>query len=205
MNSIFKNPLIYLAGGTAIALHLGHRISEDLDFFVSGQKYNIEENITVPLMKTGLTIDFESRSENTLVAYVGKQEGKISCFNLEDHFNIENPIIFNSIRVAGIKDLLAMKLLAIIQRGRLRDFLDLWAIEQQTAFNVEEGINFMQVRFPSAAPHEMMGNVLLGLNYFENARKDKMPKLLNCNVSKLELEKYWSKRVGSIENKLLNL
>ena len=32
----------YLAGGSAIALHLGHRISVDLDFFTAQEAYEVE-------------------------------------------------------------------------------------------------------------------------------------------------------------------
>lgn len=110
----------YLAGGTALALHLGHRISVDLDFFTP-EKF--DENLVATELSQLKTFKEDSRAWATVLGMVG--ETKFSIFYYK-HKLIDDPILFNGIQLAGKKDIAAMKVQAVADRGLKRDFIDLF-------------------------------------------------------------------------------
>lgn len=119
-----------LAGGTALALHMGHRISMDLDFFT-----NVEfrvESVISNIRKTGLPFRIISEGEGYLIADVDSI--KVSIFKYDYPF-LEKPVIYKGIRVVGILDIASMKAIAISQRGTKRDFIDLYFILQDIPFH----------------------------------------------------------------------
>jgi len=110
-----------LAGGTALALHFGHRRSVDLDFF-STEPF-VEEIVVGGLLAAGGTI--VAREERTVHALV---EGvKCSFFGYPYRW-ISSGIPFHGIELAGVPDIAAMKVVAIAQRGTKKDFFDLYEI-----------------------------------------------------------------------------
>jgi len=119
-----------LAGGTALALQLGHRISYDLDFFTE-KNFSIEAAIAA-IREAGLPFRVTSEGDGTLNAEV---DGiKVSLLRF-DHPFLEKPLIHDGIPIAGILDIAAMKVIAISQRGLKRDFVDLYIILQEKPFH----------------------------------------------------------------------
>ncbi len=119
-----------LAGGTALALHLGHRISYDLDFFTH-KDFSVDAAIA-EIRKTGLPFRITSEGDGTLNAEV---DGiKISLLRF-DHPFLEKPLVLDGIPVAGVLDISAMKVIAISQRGLKRDFVDLYFILREKSFH----------------------------------------------------------------------
>ncbi len=109
----------YLAGGTALALHLGHRLSVDLDFF-SENEFNV-----VHLTKEVLEIPNSAavKSERrTLKVAVGNSS--VSFFHYP-YVLLEKCTIWKGIRLASSEDILCMKMIAISQRAEKKDFFDL--------------------------------------------------------------------------------
>jgi hypothetical protein len=119
-----------LAGGTACALHLGHRISMDLDFF-TGMDFQIESVIS-EIRKAGHSFQIISEGEGYLV---GNIDGiKVSLFKYEYPF-LGKSIVYEGIPVAGVLDIASMKVIAISQRGTKRDFADIYCILQEMPFH----------------------------------------------------------------------
>ncbi|MBI5639249.1 MAG: nucleotidyl transferase AbiEii/AbiGii toxin family protein [Nitrospirae bacterium] len=119
-----------LAGGTALALHLGHRVSVDLDFFTdSGFR---TETVITEMRKTGKDFRLMAEADDYLIADI---EGvKISLFQYAYPF-LEKPHAYEGIQIAGILDIASMKIIAISQRGTKRDFVDLYAVLQDIPFH----------------------------------------------------------------------
>lgn len=114
---------LYLAGGTALALQLGHRISEDLDFFT--QEPFVPENIVVQLgSKESFTV--VNMTTGTLHLVCGK-DAKVS-FLYYPYALVYPALSFECCPVADYRDIAAMKLVAVAQRGTKRDFVDLFSI-----------------------------------------------------------------------------
>ncbi len=123
LNKVLLKHKVILAGGTALALQLGHRISFDLDFFTN-QTFRTE--LVISKIR-GLRSPFQviSEDEGTLIAEIGGI--KISLFHYDYEF-LEKPVIYENIRLAGVLDIASMKVIAVSQRGTKRDFVDLYVI-----------------------------------------------------------------------------
>lgn len=118
-----------LAGGTALALQIGHRISVDLDFFTS--KAFSTEKIFQEMKRLGLNPVVMEESEGSLTVTI--DETKVSMFRYPYPF-IEKMGTADGVPVAGIIDIASMKIIAISQRGAKRDFIDMYFILQTTPF-----------------------------------------------------------------------
>jgi Nucleotidyl transferase AbiEii toxin, Type IV TA system len=120
---------LVLYGGTAIALHLGHRISVDFDFFRTEplNKNDIETSFT--FVRNAQTIQ---EDESTLVVIAPMQSGsvKVSFFGGLDMGTINEPQRTNdtTLLVASLEDLLATKLKAIMDRAEAKDYRDISAM-----------------------------------------------------------------------------
>ncbi|MBI4684894.1 MAG: nucleotidyl transferase AbiEii/AbiGii toxin family protein [Nitrospirae bacterium] len=119
-----------LAGGTALALRMGHRISADLDFFTE-EDFRTESIIT-EIKKTKQQFQVFSEGEEYLVAEIGGI--KFSLFKYDYPF-LEKTFVYEGVQIADILDIASMKVIAISQRGTKRDFLDLYFILQKIPFH----------------------------------------------------------------------
>ena len=130
LKDIFNKHNAVLAGGTALALRLGHRISMDLDFF-TGSDF-LTERIFSKIRGRGYVFSLISEGDGYFLIEV---DGiKVSMFKYEYPF-IEKPVMYEGIKVAGILDIASMKVIAISQRGTKRDFVDLYFILQDMPFH----------------------------------------------------------------------
>jgi predicted nucleotidyltransferase component of viral defense system len=170
---LMRNQAI-MAGGTALALHIGHRISVDLDFFTT-EPFRVESLVSA-IMKTGQSFHLMAESEDHLVADI---EGvKFSLFRYEYPF-IERPSAYRGIQVAGVLDIAAMKIIAISQRGAKRDFVDLYFILQDIPFH--KVAEHMVLRFGKKRLNPIVtGKALV---YFSDADADPEPEYIGKKVT----------------------
>ncbi len=122
--SVFKDNF-YLAGGTALALQLGHRISVDFDFFTSG---NFENEKLVKLAKStfyGFKVSL-IQNENDTLTFLLDDSIKISLFKLS-YDNVFPLIETKYFNLAQVKEIGVMKLLALF-RATYKDYIDLYYI-----------------------------------------------------------------------------
>ena len=123
------NPV--LAGGTALALQVGHRVSVDFDFFTNDEFDPAA--ILRAVQATSAEVQSLKLEAGTVVMIVDGV--KVSLFQYPYPF-AEPMELFNGTKVAGIVDITGMKLIAIMQRGARRDFVDLYAVLRTTPFRV---------------------------------------------------------------------
>ncbi len=145
LEALMQDPVLndfHLAGGTAIALYLGHRISIDLDLF-SIKEFNNSDLEFHLSEKYDFKTDYKAK--NTLKGTI--QGVKVDCITFkyplcEDIQQVEN------IRLYALPDIIAMKLLAIADNGtRLKDFIDIAYLS--TKYSLEEMIAFVEHKFPN--------------------------------------------------------
>ncbi|MGH7965223.1 MAG: nucleotidyl transferase AbiEii/AbiGii toxin family protein [Candidatus Binatia bacterium] len=161
----------YLGGGTALALHLGHRRSVDLDWFT-------EEQIADPLrlaqdMRDEGIAFVTGRTERGTLH--GLASGTRVSF-LEYRYPLLQPPHswkeFGSL-IAAPEDLACMKLAALAQRGAKKDFVDIYALGLKHTSLPEMLHLYRQKYSVSDTVH-----VLYGLAYFHDADQERMPKML---------------------------
>lgn len=115
------NPF-YLVGGTALSLYYGHRQSIDLDLF-STKEFANEAILAVLERKFA---DFQYSNPNNPVGLFTFIYGVKVDFVKYHYFPlIDQPVIEDNIRLLGVRDLMAMKIAAILKRGLKKDFWDL--------------------------------------------------------------------------------
>jgi Nucleotidyl transferase AbiEii toxin, Type IV TA system len=158
----------FLAGGTAIALYLGHRRSVDFDWFHPNQ---IPDPLRLSGEIQGEGIPFETGQVARGTLY-GSVHGVRVSF-LEFRYPMLVPWPEYGCRLAGLRDLACMKLSAIAQRGSRKDFIDVYALGQ-TGHTLPDMLAWYREKFKV----EDVGHVLYALTYFDDAEAERMPRML---------------------------
>ncbi len=181
----------YLVGGTAIAVHLHHRVSRDLDFFYHRNEIDLDK-LAEALQSAG---DFvvTSRSPGTLNGLFS--ETKIQVLHADEERPqrvLEPPSDQHGLRVAGLGDLLAIKMKLLADRGELRDYFDLKCIEEQGNRTLEEGLQLYADRYqpPDNASYEAIRRAL---GYFDDVEDD-----LQLRVPRKEIEAWFGRRQAEV-------
>ena len=169
---ICKTPTIqhsYLAGGTALALQIGHRISIDLDFFTQEE---INENTLEMDLNKIEEWKFEGKAWRKVWGRIGKT--KLSIFYYE-YRAIKKLLSFKGISILSKPDIAAMKIQAIESRGTKRDFIDLFFLAKE--FSLDEMLEFYNEKYNNLEDH--FYSIIRSLTYFEDAEIDEItPQML---------------------------
>ena len=156
----------YLAGGTALALQLGHRRSEDFDWFRS----RTFDALALAQELVARGVPFESRSTARGTLHGAVLATRVSF--LEFRYALLDPPLDSGLgfHLAGPRDIGAMKLSAVAQRGARKDFFDLVALGG-AGLDLRTLLAAYQERFGVRDP----GHVLTSLTYFDDAERDTEP------------------------------
>jgi hypothetical protein len=179
-----RPPSAYLAGGTAIAAHLHHRVSRDLDFF-SSEPIDMD-SLYDSLEATGHFVASQV-APGTIIGVLG--ETRVQFLLADTQRNTELLTVVDGIPIAGLGDLLAMKLKVVTDRGELRDYFDIMTIEKRTPLTAEEGLGIFLERYRPKAPDEAVTVIVRALGSLGDVQDD--PAL---PVKRSTIEKYWAKR-----------
>lgn len=117
-----------LCGGTAIALHLGHRQSVDFDFFGAHAFDPVQLYSSVPVFN-GATVLHQAA--NTLTCRIERGGPVIvSLFGVPSLRRVAAPLIAedNRLRIASLLDLAGMMAAVVQQRAEAKDYIDLHAL-----------------------------------------------------------------------------
>lgn len=186
----------YLAGGTALALQLGHRRSYDFDFFTT-KKFD-EEEFLKKLKKLLPSFQTERTGWKTLLGHLGKT--KFSYFYYQYPL-LFNPLKYGKINLADVRDIAAMKIAAVSDRGTKRDFIDLYYIFcVKKIISIDEAIRLYDLKFKTLRQNKI--HVLKSLSYFEDADQDIMPKMIEPVNWRL-VKKYFLTEQKKLASKLL--
>ncbi len=161
----------YLAGGTALAIHLSHRISVDLDWFTPNS-FADGMILAQALRNSNVDLNVEQVSSGTLH---GSVKGVRVSF-LQYQYPLLKPLKrWNemSCPLASLEDLACMKLSAIAQRSARKDFCDIYTLGKKS-FSLSQMLGFYQKKFSIRD----IGSVLYGLVYFDDAENERMPRML---------------------------
>ncbi|KKQ92183.1 MAG: hypothetical protein UU16_C0029G0003 [Candidatus Woesebacteria bacterium GW2011_GWA2_40_7] len=151
----------YMAGGTALALQLGHRTSLDFDFCT---KEHFETEIVLKSFQQDIpNIKIERVAKDTLIL---DADGIIVSLFYYPYELIRNLVSFEKINLASTEDVAAMKIVAVSMRGKRRDFIDVYYLLQK--FSLEEIVKFTIEKYPSYQPMV----ILKGLIYFKDVEEE---------------------------------
>lgn len=157
-----------LAGGTSLALQMGHRKSIDIDLFAF-------EEVSMQEVSLFLENDFKEININrTTPVFIFCYINSVKCdFVKHSNHKLINPCVLKEgIRLFSVEDIAAMKLNAICGRGSKKDFYDIYALLQ--SFSLKEMLSFYDFKFQS----DNSWMALRSLQYFEDADTQPMPELV---------------------------
>lgn len=159
----------YLAGGTALALRLGHRRSYDFDFFTYNNFDTSYYDNVIKINFDGYVTSLSEDTVNGLIKDIG-----ISFFKYPYKL-IRATDSFQNIDLASLEDLASMKFSAVMKRNTKRDFYDLYELFK--IFQLSELKNFILEKY------KINGNSFYHLTrslfYFEDADNEADPVSLN--------------------------
>lgn len=160
---------LYLAGGTALAAHLGHRLSRDLDLF--SQEPHIDLAAVHAAMIAFPDVEVVSMTDATLHVRLDGLPVDVVKYPYRP---LQQPRrdteAFGRFPVAGLEDLAVMKLSAIARRGIRRDFWDLHAIVASGALDLGTALERYVRRY--GVTQSDLYHVLRALTYFDDAEAD---------------------------------
>lgn len=164
----------YLAGGTGLTLHLGHRYSDDLDFFSPDRDaVGPDERAILRhfLEEPSLAITYDKD-----MTFVANWRGVgISFFRLSLYPLVQPPLLLDGIPIASLSEIGAMKLAAIIDRGVRKDLIDLYYILQHVS--LDDLFQVASVKYARVRTFAI--SATLALAYFNDAETLPMPQMLD--------------------------
>lgn len=177
-----------LVGGTSLSLQYGHRISVDLDLF--GYQMDVDFiDIIGEIKDFGLDINIRKQSPKMLIALI--EQVKVDIVNYPYKW-IDTAITEDKLLLASEKDIAAMKISAITNRGTKKDFYDLYFLIKR--FSLENILSLYSEKYG----HDSTFMALKSLNYFDDAEKEADPIVLNPNVTWNEVKSVISKELKQL-------
>jgi predicted nucleotidyltransferase component of viral defense system len=160
----------YLAGGTALALEYGHRLSVDIDLFVDK-----------PFDQEAILVELQHHFDPNHLQVLNISNNSINCIiqnvkvDLLAHQYpiIDKPIVEDNIRLLSIADIAAMKIGAASGRGSKKDFFDLHELLQH--YSLAELLGFYKQKYSQ----NDIWFIVRSLTYFEDAEHSEEPIVLN--------------------------
>jgi hypothetical protein len=183
----------YLAGGTALALLIGHRRSEDLDLFYPESFENVK---ILKLIQEIGKFELFSEAKNTIH---GAIEGVRISFISFQYPLIQPYMQYINLNIASLLDIALMKLNAVSGRGDRKDFIDIFYLLNH--FTLDELLKRYTVKFGTDISNHY--HLLKSLVYFTDAEQQPMPVMIE-QISWQEMKKSLVSTVQKYNNHISN-
>lgn len=151
----------YLAGGTALALQIGHRISIDFDFFNDKE---IDKNLLNKLEKVFFDkkLNISVSNPDELTIYIDQVKITFLKYPFSPILDLIN---FKGINLLNVKEIAASKAYTIGRRGSFKDYIDLYYIILEKHTDLNKIISMAEKKYG----HEFNSRLFLEqLIYFED-------------------------------------
>jgi len=189
----------YLSGGTALAAcYLGHRFSDDLDFFVFEEPDRIFLQSFAEKLKEIIganRFDYEKLYDrNQFYFEIGKEELKLE-FTKYPFKQLSETIKWEGINVDSLRDIAANKLMVMLDRFDPKDFFDLYFLLQE--FKLTEVKKDAEKKF-----NVKIDNLFLGSELAKVSRIEALPKMIK-KITLSELKDFFSKEAKNLKPQIL--
>ena len=195
LNKWLRESRWYLAGGTALALQTGNRKSIDLDFFTEDKEFNVKKLIASFVGESDWRVIVEEN--NTIYGELFR--AKVSFIAYPFFVPKQKPIFYGTVRILSPLDIAVMKIIAVSQRGRKRDFFDLyWCAHNLEP--LEKTIKRLKIQYPTVAHN--YHHILKALVYFADAESDPEP-VIYFDANWKQVRKFFAKEIPVIADKVM--
>ena len=170
LNELVNMPELHqfsLVGGTALSLLYGHRISVDLDLF---SNHPFENSILIEALKRKFQDRFLMEQKPPhfgIFCFIN--DVKVDIVR-HSHPVIRPQLLFDGIRMISTEDIIAMKVQAILGRGKKKDFWDIAELLEH--YTVADFIKFHKEKY---ATRNLLITVPQAITYFADADESEDP------------------------------
>ena len=148
-----------LVGGTALALHMGHRCSVDIDMFT-------DEPFDATALAEAVPMSRQRTSTNSVT---GEKDGiKVDLMSHRYPW-LDPAVVVDGVRLTSLRDIAALKLNAIANRGSKKDFWDIAALLD--SMTIDDMLQCYRLRYP----HMDDWQVMRSLAFFDDAEQEPDP------------------------------
>lgn len=184
----------YLAGGTALALWYGHRESVDLDFFTPD---SFDQGVLSDKLSEIANFSSRRTDKDTLIGEINGVAFSI--------FRYSYPLIFSLTDYEGInmldpREIGAMKIGAVMNRGTKKDFVDLYELSYYQNISLDSCLEIYKEKYGNF--ESGVYSFLLGLSYFVETERTEMPKMFR-KVNWNKIKKYFSGETIRLKKKYM--
>lgn len=177
----------YLVGGTALALHYGHRKSVDLDLFST---HNFQPEEIIPALEKNFK-GFSYRSaDNPIGLFCFIDDLKVDFVKHHLHPLIQTTKEEEGIRLFDTEDIMAMKVAAVLKRAVKKDFWDI--AELLNHYSVDDLIKCYTKKYPS---QQLLISIPYAITYFADAEESEDPVSLKGQTWS-SIKKFIQQQVG---------
>jgi predicted nucleotidyltransferase component of viral defense system len=179
-----------LAGGTGLALQLGHRVSLDFDLFSIKNTLTatFRTQVIKKLENNKLGVEVRQSIDQTMHLFIG--EVAVSLFHYPYKL-LETPLKkWHGLSLAGLRDICAMKLSALLNRGSKKDFVDLYVLCKK--MGLENVFKTAEEKFPEFKDFSV--HAAKALVYFNDAEIEPMPIVLQA-ITWEQIKRYFEYEV----------
>ncbi|MXW95445.1 MAG: nucleotidyl transferase AbiEii/AbiGii toxin family protein [Acidimicrobiaceae bacterium] len=187
-----------LVGGTALAMHLRHRRSRDLDVFVHEP---FEPEAVLGELRRDALVAVDNIAAGTLNCNV---EGVgVQFLWARGQTSLETGQSVSGLTVGSLPDVAATKLKAIGDRGELRDYYDLMRIETDAGVTMETTLRLYSRRFGTGLDHTSVPHIVRAIGSFTDVAPDpwlaeSVQGLDRADATVDAVQSYWSRRQPEI-------
>lgn len=187
-------PEFYLAGGTALALQIGHRISIDFDLFS-------KEDITPNLLKKVKRVFKEAKIE-LLLRHSEQLSVKANGVRM-DFVKYQFPLILKPLEFKGVKlaqtaEIAAMKAYALNYRGTLKDYIDLYFVLKEKHNTLMEIQKIAEKKYRGEFNFRLLLEQLIYLTDIKKEEGEEI-EFLKEKVSEEEMKKFFEKEIAKMK------
>lgn len=179
----------YLAGGTGLALQLGHRVSLDLDLFTERAW---RWDVVAPVLARWGDVAIDLQDAESFVGTVGGV--RVSLFHYQ-YLLLEAPVQGEyGLPIASLTDIGCMKLVAASQRGSRKDFVDLYFLGL-AGISAIDLLDALGRKAPGMRYNPI--HIARSLAYFDDAEAEPEPRMLmTCEWA--EVKRYCAEQAREI-------
>jgi hypothetical protein len=176
----------FLAGGTALALQIGHRKSVDLDLFTN---VDFDSDLILAKLLNDYNPTVLLKMPQTLICTINQ----IKVDFIRYRYPLIRPLKeLQGIRMAETDDIAPMKLDAITGRGSKKDFFDLFFLLK--LYKITALLDLYKEKYS----HQTVFHVIRSMAYFKDAENDPDPLIVGEKVGWTEVKKAISKEIQSL-------
>lgn len=187
-----KFPEFYLAGGTALALQIGHRVSVDFDLF---SDHKIEKELLPKVKRAypGFSVTVSVNNPDELTVFIG--EIKIT-FLFYPYPALLDLVIYDEVKMLAVKEIAVTKAYTIGRRGSYKDYIDLYFVFSEKHILLSEVIELAEKKYGSEFNARLFLEQLVYLADVEDMEIEFLRKGLS---DKTALEKFFADQIKNIE------